>query len=82
LGLHESGGHWEITIFSTKKMNGEHYHNILHDNLSMSIEKFEKEAKEWCANMITTQSILIGQQSNDSMITNSQYCHGVYKSLT
>ena len=46
LGLHELGGRGELTIIKGK-MNSEHYHNILQDNLSMAAMKFEKEAEEW-----------------------------------
>lgn len=43
MGLNELGGHWELTIIKGK-MNDKHYHNIIHDNLSMSIVKVKKKS--------------------------------------
>ena len=52
--------------------NNDPYHNILHDNLSMSVVKFAKEAKEWvfqhCHNQKHTNTSTI-KWVNDHTIT-------------
>jgi hypothetical protein len=70
-GLLRSKEIWATNIIRTSYMT----------TWACQLWRLETRRRNDCSNMITTQSISTSQWSNDSTITQSQYCHEVHNPL-